>query len=101
METHHFFRYCAVGNIVRSHRDRNGIVRCGTPAFPGGAAGAYLAVDMENELSVFFGCHLLSSPAAKARARLCRFVRAELSHPQDIENIFAELKELPEYHLTY
>ena len=91
-------------------RDRYGYglgVRCskGDPRYPefgwGGAACAYLAVEMQDELSVYFGCHLLSSPAAAARSRLCRFVRAELNNPQDIENIYSELRALPAYHLTY
>jgi len=31
------WRYCVVGNIVKTHVDENGILRYGTPAFKGGA----------------------------------------------------------------
>ena len=30
------WKYCAVGNIKKSHIDDNGIIRYGTPAFTGG-----------------------------------------------------------------
>ncbi len=30
------WRYCVVGNIVKTHYDNNGILRYGTPAFRGG-----------------------------------------------------------------
>ncbi len=67
----------------------------------GGAAGAYLAIDMQNAISIFFGSHLMLSPAQGLRSKLYRFVRAELFDPSDIENIYAELNELYDYKLTY
>jgi len=42
----------------------------------GGAAGSYLAIDMQNAISIFFGSHLMLSPAQGLRSKLYRFVRA-------------------------
>lgn len=67
----------------------------------GGAASAFLAVDIENEISIYFGCHLLSSPAQGIRTLLYRFVRAELIDNNDFISIEKELKELYNYDLTY
>jgi len=67
----------------------------------GGAAGAYLAVDMQNAISIYFGAHLLSSPAQGLRSLLYRFVRAELFDAGDFEELYAELKNLYDYDLTY
>ena len=67
----------------------------------GGAACAYLAVDEENGISLYFGAHLLSSPVQGLRSMLYRFVRAELIDPREFEAIDQELKELHNYHLTY
>ena len=36
----------------------------------GGAASAYLAVDMENEITIYFGCHLHLSPVQGIRSML-------------------------------
>ena len=35
-QKNNYWRYCVVGNIVKSHYDENGILRYGTPAFIGG-----------------------------------------------------------------
>ena len=67
----------------------------------GGAASAFLAVDIENEISIYFGCHLLSSPAQGMRAMLYRFIRAELIDNNELEYIQKDLKELHNYNLTY
>ncbi len=67
----------------------------------GGAAGAYLAVDMENGISVYFAMHLLSSPAQGLRTMLYRMVRAELYDNGDFEAIQATLQTLYNYNLTY
>ncbi len=67
----------------------------------GGAAGAFLAVDPERAISVYFATHLLSSPAQGPRSMLFRFAKAEMLDPDDIVNIDAELKALHNYHLTY
>ncbi len=67
----------------------------------GGAAGAYLAVDTENEISLYFGMHLLSSPAQGLRSKLYRFVRAEIIDNSEFEDLYKDLKELYDYNLTY
>lgn len=67
----------------------------------GGAAGAFLAVDTENAISVYFATHLLSAPAEEIRSMLFRFVRAELLDPADIDNINEKLEKLYNYSLTY
>ncbi len=67
----------------------------------GGAACAFLAIDMQNEISIYFGAHLLSSPAQALRSKIYRIVRAELMDNADFDEIFKELKELQDYNLTY
>jgi len=67
----------------------------------GGAACAYLAVDMENEISLYFGAHMLSSPAAGLRSRLYGFIRAEMLNPAEFAPLGDELRKLHNYTLTY
>ena len=67
----------------------------------GGAACAYLAVDVENKISLFFGAHLLSSPAQGLRSMLYRFIRAELIDRGELDSLYKDLKELHNYNLTY
>ncbi len=67
----------------------------------GGAACAYLAVDVENKISLFFGAHLLSSPAQGLRSMLYRFIRAELIDREELDSLYKDLKELHNYNLTY
>ena len=67
----------------------------------GGAAGAYLAIDIENAISIYFATHLLSSPVQGIRSMLYRFVRAELIDNSEIEGVYEELKDLHDYKLTY
>ena len=67
----------------------------------GGADGAYLAVDVENKISLFFGAHLLSSPAQGLRSMLYRFIRAELIDRGELDSLYKDLKELHNYNLTY
>lgn len=67
----------------------------------GGAAGAYLAVDAENEVSVYFGAHMLSSPTQGLRNMIYRFVYAELFAPEDFDGIRQKLSDLFDYHFTY
>ncbi len=67
----------------------------------GGAAGAYLAVDMQNAISIYLGSHLLFSPAQGLRSTLYRFVRAELIDNGEFEDLYKILKELHNYNLTY
>jgi len=65
------------------------------------AACAFFAVDCENEITMYFAAHLLSSPAAGLRSMLYRFVRADILDKNDLENIYEELKSLHDYNLTY
>lgn len=67
----------------------------------GGAAGAYFAIDCENNISMYLASHLLSSPAAGLRSMLYRFVRADILDKDDLENIYKELESLYNYNLTY
>ncbi len=67
----------------------------------GGAACAYLAVDIKNEISLYFGAHLLSSPVQGLRTMLYRLARAELFASDELEGIEQELKQIHNYTLTY
>jgi CubicO group peptidase (beta-lactamase class C family) len=67
----------------------------------GGAAGAYLAIDLQNAISIYFGMHLLTSPVQGLRSMLYRFVRAELLDNSDFEDLYKSLDDLYNYNLTY
>lgn len=67
----------------------------------GGAACAYLAVDMKHGISMYFGTHALSSPIQGIRSMLYRFVRAELFYPEELPSVLEELKKIHGYRLTY
>ena len=67
----------------------------------GGAACAYLAIDMENGISVYFAAHQLSSPAQGLRSMVCRFARAELVNESEFDRIYKDLREIHNYNLTY
>lgn len=67
----------------------------------GGAACAYLAIDMKNHISLYFGAHLLSSPAQGLRKTLYRFIRAELIDSGELDDLYKELDALHDYRLTF
>ena len=67
----------------------------------GGAANAYLAVDAEDEISVYLGAHMLSSPTQGIRNMIFRYVYAELFDKSGIETIENNLRKLFDYNLTY
>lgn len=67
----------------------------------GGAAGAFLAVDTELEISVYVGMHQRRSPAQGVRSEFFRLAKAELLQNDDQKNVFKKLNELGEYNLTY
>jgi len=67
----------------------------------GGAAGAYWSVDVQNNMSIFLGSHLLSSPAQGLRTSIYRFVRAEMFDNSEFEDLYKSLKGLCNYNLTY
>ena len=67
----------------------------------GGAACAYLAVDMTNNITLYFAAHQLSSGTQRLRAMLYRFVRAELLDNSEFDGIYKELEKSHNYNLTY
>ncbi|MBO5755533.1 MAG: beta-lactamase family protein [Clostridia bacterium] len=67
----------------------------------GGAAGAFLSINMGKGLSMYFASHLLSSPVQGLRSMVYRFVHAELFDPSELDGIYESLKSLYNYHLTY
>ncbi|MGM9624588.1 MAG: hypothetical protein ACI3XM_02650, partial [Eubacteriales bacterium] len=67
----------------------------------GGAACAYLAVDITNRLSLYIGAHLLSSPVQELRSMLYRMVRAELFAPDELDGVYRDLEQQHNYHLTF
>ena len=67
----------------------------------GGAAGSYLAIDVQNAISIYFAKHLLSAPTQGLRTMLYRFVRAELIDNREYESLYKDLKDLHDYKLTY
>ena len=68
----------------------------------GGAAGAYLAVNLENEISLYFACHLMNSPVQGIRSMLYRIFMAEhTGNEEDMKAVKSELEKLYDYNLTY
>ncbi len=68
----------------------------------GGAAGAWLALDDENEFSMYVGIHTLAAPVQGLRSVLYRFMMADLSNDtEEFERIKDYLKNLMNYNLTY
>lgn len=66
-----------------------------------GAAGAYHAIDLKHEISIYFASHSLLSPAQGLRPMLYRFVRAELLDSSEFDAIYQDLKNLYNYNLTF
>ena len=64
-----------------------------------GAAGSFAAIDIKNEISIFFACHLHELPFLGIRSLLYRFVKAELLSADDFDRLLQELKELHNYEL--
>ena len=67
----------------------------------GGAACAYLAVDIQNKISLYFGTHVLASPAQEVRSMLYQFVLAELTDNGELDNLYRDLKTMHGHNLTY
>lgn len=67
----------------------------------GGAAGAYFAVDPENGITIYFGCHLLASPVQGLRPLIYNFINAELFDENELESIEKELETVHNYNFTY
>ena len=67
----------------------------------GGAASAYLAVDLEKNVSLYFAAHILSSPYADHRAMVYRYVMAELFNTESIECIEEDIRKIEERMITF
>ena len=67
----------------------------------GGAACAFWAIDIKNEISLYFGAHLLSSPVQGLRGLSYRFILAEMFDSEEYKRINNRLKDYQEYTLTY
>lgn len=67
----------------------------------GGAAGAFLSVDLENEISIYFGTHCTNSPSRGLRHYIYRMVRAELLDPEDLPALQKELQKSYKYEMNY
>ena len=59
-----------------------------------GAAGAFLAIEPEKEMSMYFGTHFMSSPFKKHRPLLFRLARAEMFDPADLAAAREEIRSL-------
>ena len=67
----------------------------------GGAAGAYLAIDIEKAISLYLATHISTSTAQRVRSKLYSFVRAEMLDNSEFDILYKELKDLHDYNLTY
>ncbi len=67
----------------------------------GGAAGAYLAVDMENGISLYHSQHLLSPPNQGIRERVYLHVMAELMGREDFAALAADKSFSGDYRYTF
>lgn len=67
----------------------------------GGAAGAFLAVDIENGLSLFYCQHLLSPPNQGIRERVYLHVMAELMGREDFAALAADNSFSGDYRYTF
>lgn len=66
----------------------------------GGAACAFLAMDRENAISLYFGAHMLASPTQGISSMLYRFARAELFGGMEYDSLSRDLAQLYNYHLA-
>ena len=73
----------------------------GTEYESGGAAGAYLSVDVENGLSVYYAQHMLSSPNQEIRSWVYRYVMAELFGKEEFKKLIRESVLSNEYRFTF
>ena len=67
----------------------------------GGAAGAFLAVDRDNGLSLYYAQQILSSPSQGIRFWIYRFVMAELMGRKDFAKLIQEEKFPTDYKFTF
>ena len=62
-----------------------------------GAAGAFAAVDIENNISLYFGTHLFSSPIQGVRTMIYRLAITELLFPNNVTNVVKEIETIYGY----
>ena len=67
----------------------------------GGAAGAYLAVDEERNMTIYLAMHMLNSPTQGIKGSIYRFVCAELFGTERTEDLWKELEAVHNHRLTY
>ncbi len=67
----------------------------------GGAAGAFLAVDRDNGLSIYYAQQILSSPSQGIRFWIYRFVMAELMGRKEFAKLIQEEKFPTDYKFTF
>lgn len=67
----------------------------------GGAAGAYLAVDIENGISLYLSQHILSSPNQGIRERVYLHVMAELMGRSDFAALASDNSFSGDYRCTF
>ena len=67
----------------------------------GGAAGAFLAVDIENGVSIYHAQHLLNSPNQAIRNNIYPFVMAELTGKKEFKDSVAKFEADNKYTYTY
>ena len=66
-----------------------------------GSACAYMAIDVENKISIYFGAHMRLSPAKGLRPMIYRFIRAELINNSELDGVYEELREVHNYDWVY
>lgn len=67
----------------------------------GGAAGAYLSVDIQNGISIYYAQHMLSSPNQAARNKIYEFIMAELIGNEKFKKRIEKDESIGEYRYTF
>ena len=67
----------------------------------GGAAGAFLAVDIENGISIFHVQHMLCSPNQEMRGRIYNYLMAYVFGREDFKEFVSKETFVENYDLTY
>jgi len=67
----------------------------------GGAAGAYMSVDIKNGISLYHSQHMLLSPNQEIRSWTYRYAMADLLGNIDFKNLIAGSRQSTNYNFTY
>lgn len=67
----------------------------------GGAAGAFLAVDMENGISIYYAQHMLNSPNQQIRNWIYPYVMAELFGKKEFMSYIEGMRSTEDYKYTF